>query len=145
RTPRGPRTRTARRSLLRRDAAAWWPTRRTRNPDASRPVDRPACPCPHPMVPRARAGIRPARSGTESRARWSPAPAVPHSRSLHVLHLLAQALQFFLDHHHRVRDLDVVGLRADGIALAVHLLEQEVQLAPRELAAVHQRAELIEV
>src|SRR5262249_38304805 len=145
RSPRATRTRTARPPAPPRAWAAWSPRPRTGTPAAPSPGARPACPCPRPTGRTAPAGTRRARRRRGCGRGRPRAPPPCRPRSFHVLHLLAQALDLVLHHHHRVGDLDVVGLGADGVGLAVHLLEQEVELAPRQLGAVHQGPELVEV
>src|SRR5262245_51208553 len=108
-------------------AAAWSPRSRTSIPAARAAGARRACPCPLPKARRARAGTRPERTPGAS----VPRPRVRRPGSLHVLDLLAQAFQLFLDDDHRPADLHVVGLGADGIGFTVHLLKQEIQLATR--------------
>src|SRR3972149_5771794 len=50
------------------------------------------------------------------------------ARLLDVLDLLTETFQFTLDSNHRAGDLQVVGLGADGVGLAPHLLEEEFEL-----------------
>ena len=59
--------------------------------------------------------------------------------SFYVLHLLPQFLDLGLGRHHRLGDGNVLGLGGDGVDLPVHLLDDEVQLAPRpgEVDGVH--------
>src|SRR5688572_3854223 len=62
-----------------------------------------------------------------------------------ILDLLAHPLELRLGVDDELRDAEAVGLGADGVDLAVHLLQQKVQLAPARLGAVHQRRPVREV
>src|SRR6266508_1600576 len=96
-------------------------------------------------------------SGWRARSRWAsvvlPAPegadrmrSSPGARSsFDILHLLAQPLDLRLRRHHDRGDLGALRLRADGVHLAVHLLDEEVELAPGRLGALEQRPRLGEV
>src|SRR5262245_9598524 len=53
-----------------------------------------------------------------------------------ILHLLAHALELRLGIDDELRDAHTVGLGADGVDLAVHLLQQEIQLATTGLIAL---------
>ena len=59
--------------------------------------------------------------------------------------LLAQLLDLVLELDHDLGDHRVVALRAERVDLAVHLLEQEVELAPGQLGVDEQAPELVEV
>src|SRR5207249_10614431 len=65
--------------------------------------------------------------------------------SFDVLHLLADLLELRLHSddllgHHRVADL-----RPDGVDLAVHLLQQEIQAPPYRLSLSEERPELVQM
>lgn len=53
--------------------------------------------------------------------------------SFKILDLLAETLKLSLKIYDQVRELCISGLRPDRIHLSVHLLEQEVELAPHRL------------
>src|SRR5437660_1449964 len=65
--------------------------------------------------------------------------------SFHVLHLFAKLLQLGFQRDDFARDHTVVGLRADGVHLAVHLLRQEIERAPDRLLRLHAVVELLKV
>src|SRR5262249_25935115 len=73
------------------------------------------------------------------------APGVIAPPLLDVLHQLANLLQRPLDLDDVPRDVDVAGLRADGVGLAEHLLGEELQLAAGALRLVDDVLELAEV
>src|SRR5512135_3580505 len=50
-----------------------------------------------------------------------------------VLDVLADALQLVLDGQALAGDADILGLRGQGVGLAVELLSQEIELAPDRL------------
>src|SRR5688572_24292307 len=58
---------------------------------------------------------------------------------LDILDLLPHLLEFGLGVDDQLRDAEAVGLRADGVDLPVHLLEQEIELAPARLRALGER------
>ena len=66
----------------------------------------------------------------------------PHRAHSDVLDLLADLFQLRLDLHDGAGLLKIVALRADGVGLAVHLLQQEVELAADGPAACKQAVEL---
>src|SRR6266567_8258182 len=66
-------------------------------------------------------------------------------RSFQILHLLAELLDHGLELKPDVRQLDIVRLRAQRIALAVELLRQEIELAPDWPAGLEQMARLRDV
>src|SRR5687767_14581803 len=72
---------------------------------------------------RARTVDFPAPEGPDTTTRFG-------SRSLNVLHLLAHALDLFLERHHLVGHRRRRGLAADGVHLAGHLLREEVEPLP---------------
>src|SRR4051812_20960414 len=80
-----------------------------------------------------------------------PAPEGPEttirfgSRSLNVLHLLADPLDLFLERHHLVHDRGAHRLAADGVDLARHLLGQEVETLAAGGVAGNGRAGLRDV
>ena len=78
--------------------------------------------------------VLPAPDGAE-RTRSSPGPA----RSLDILHLLAHALDLGLEGDDHAGDLGALRLRAGRVHLAVHLLDEEVELASGGLARGEQR------
>src|SRR5687767_8636058 len=57
---------------------------------------------------------------------------------LDILHLLPHLLEFGLGVDDQLGDAQAVGLRPDGVDLAVHLLEKKVELAAARLRAVGQ-------
>src|SRR5437764_1323877 len=59
---------------------------------------------------------------------------------LDILDLLAHLLELRLGRDDEFRNPQAVGLRADRVDLAVHLLEQEIELASARLVAVAERA-----
>src|SRR5689334_4927753 len=65
--------------------------------------------------------------------------------SFDVLHLLAHLLERGLGRDHGLGDLQVVRLGADGVHLAVDLLDQEIQRAAHRLVTGEEDAELGEV
>src|SRR5262245_38434950 len=68
---------------------------------------------------------------TKRRPRWPCGAAL-----LNVLHLLAHPLELRLHVDDDRRDLEAFGLRPDRVDLAVHLLQQEVELPAARLRAV---------
>src|SRR2546422_7524630 len=106
RTPRVTESDTPARLAHRGAAVEWWPRRNTRRPAAPR------------------AG--PARSSSCRRPKARTRRRRP--ASLEVLQLLPEFLQFALHRDHRLRDRGVVGLRADRVDLAQHLLREEPEL-----------------
>src|SRR4051812_22249789 len=68
----------------------------------------------------------------------------PHA-SLDILDLLAQLLELGLRRDDQLRDADTVGLGPDGVDLAIHLLQQEVQLAAARFRAVAEGVPVHEV
>src|ERR1051325_7412245 len=54
-----------------------------------------------------------------------------------VLQLFSDFLEFFLHGDNLVRDLRAAGLGTDRVHLAVHLLNKEIEAAPRAFFAVH--------
>src|SRR5262245_10120942 len=66
-------------------------------------------------------------------------------RSLDILNLLAHLLELRLCRDDELRYAKTVGLRAHRVDLAVHLLEQEIELAPARLRAVGERAPMRDV
>src|SRR5688500_17314293 len=62
-------------------------------------------------------------------------------RLLKILHLLANLLEHALGGQRRLAELEIVGLRADGVHLAVELLDQEVERASHRPALVESQAE----
>src|SRR3972149_11089013 len=67
------------------------------------------------------------------------------ARLLDVLDLLTETFQFTLDSNHRAGDLQGVGLGADGVGLAPHLLEEEFELPSDRAFPRHRLPELAEV
>src|SRR5205814_2475682 len=65
--------------------------------------------------------------------------------SLDVLHLFAKLFQLRLQGDDLARDQTVVGLRADRVHLAVHLLRQEIESAPDRFLGLHTVVELLEM
>src|SRR5205809_4975429 len=64
---------------------------------------------------------------------------------LNVLHLLAHLFELRLGRNDQFRDPEAVSLRADRVDLAIHLLQQEVELAAAGLVAVAQRVPVCDV
>src|SRR5918995_1646158 len=61
---------------------------------------------------------------------------------LKILNLLANLLQGGLGSERRLAHLEIIGLGADRVHLAIQLLQQEVELAPERAALVEQQREL---
>ncbi len=59
--------------------------------------------------------------------------------------MLADPLKLGLEHHDLARDRRIVGLRSDGVDLAVHLLRHEIQGAPDRLRTLQNLGELSEM
>src|SRR5512134_63542 len=55
-----------------------------------------------------------------------------------ILDLLAHSLELRLGVDDEFRDAEAIGLGADGVDLAVHLLQQKIQLAAARLVAIDQ-------
>src|SRR3977135_1616333 len=66
-------------------------------------------------------------------------------RSFQILHLLAELLDHGLELKPNVRQLDIVRLRAQRIALAIELLRQEIELAPDRPTGLDEMARLRDV
>src|SRR5687767_15954779 len=64
---------------------------------------------------------------------------------LDILDLLPHLLEFGLGVDDQLRNAEAVGLRADGVDLPVHLLEQEIELPAAWLWPVGQRRPVREV
>src|SRR5688572_25300012 len=64
---------------------------------------------------------------------------------LDILNLLPHLLEFGLGVDDQLRNAEAVGLRADGVDLPVHLLEQEIELPAAWLGTVGQRRPVREV
>src|SRR5512139_3134607 len=62
-----------------------------------------------------------------------------------ILHLLPHLLELRLDADDRLGDAEAVGLGADRVDLAVHLLEEEVQFPAARLGSVRKRRPLLHV
>src|SRR5262245_48191156 len=73
--------------------------------------------------------FRAGRSELRLRRALAAAAARGRAPSLNVLHLLAKLLELDLHRHDRVAHRGVHGLRAHGVRLAEHLLNEEVELA----------------
>ena len=81
-------------------------------------------------ISRRRSVLFPAPEGPE---RITTLPEDAFAISFHVLDHLADALDRRFDFNHLASDLDVVGLRADRVRLARHLLGKEIELPPGAL------------
>ena len=77
-----------------------------------------------------------------SRPRW---PCALSAALLDILDLLPHLLELRLGVDDQLRDAQAVGLGADGVDLAVHLLEQEIELPAARLRAVGQRVPVHQV
>src|SRR3989304_10346322 len=67
-----------------------------------------------------------------------PKPMLISRGSLNILDLLAHALELALHRDDRPGDLEVVGLRAGGVDLAAHLLQDELQPAAHRAIGVQE-------
>src|SRR5437016_14597919 len=65
--------------------------------------------------------------------------------SLDILHLLAHLLELRFRRDHELGDSKTVGLRSHRVDLAVHLLQQEVELASARLGSVDERRQVRDV
>src|SRR5688500_6099673 len=86
--------------------------------------------------------VLPVPDGAEtmnSRPRRAAAPL------LDILNLLPHLLEFGLGVDDQLRNAEAVGLGADGVDLAVHFLEQEIELPAARLGTVGQRRPVREV
>src|SRR5262245_15865939 len=77
--------------------------------------------------------------------RCVPDPPPPFARLLKVLRLLTHLLDYALGGERRLAELEVVGLGADGVDLAIQLLDQEIERPADRTALVEERRELVEV
>src|SRR5262245_10040170 len=77
--------------------------------------------------------------------RCVPDPPPPFARLFKVLRLLPHLLDYALGGERRLAELEVVGLGADGVDLAIQLLDQEIQRPADRTALVEERPELVEV
>src|SRR5258708_675624 len=76
--------------------------------------------------------VLPVPDGADTMNRW-PRPL------LDILNLFAHLLELGLRRNDQLRHMQAVGFRAHGVDLAVHLLEQEVQLAAAGLRTIGKR------
>src|SRR5687768_3074659 len=75
---------------------------------------------------------------------WS-AGALAEAGLLDILDLLAHLFEFGLGVDDQLRDAQAVGLRTDGVDFAVHLLQEEIELAPAGLGSTGQRGPVRQV
>src|SRR5688572_3683071 len=106
------------------------------------------CKCGTFCASRSTSVVFPVPDGAETMNNWprreaatGPLPAAPSAWPglFDILDLLAHLLEFGLGVDDQLRDAETVGLRADGVDLAVHLLQQEIELAPARLRALGER------
>src|SRR5437870_3680422 len=71
--------------------------------------------------------------------------AVVAGASLDILHLLAQLLELRLRRDNQLRHPQPVGFRSHRVHFAIHLLQQEIELAAARLGAVGERAPVRDV
>src|SRR5713101_9201556 len=84
--------------------------------------------------------VLPAPDGAETMKRRPRDPLTdPLPVSLDILHLLAQLLELGLRRDDELGYAEAIGFRPHRIHLAVHLLQQKVELPPARLGAVRQR------
>src|SRR5437867_4630270 len=82
--------------------------------------------------------VLPAPDGADT-MNSKPARPEPVEGLFDILDLLAHLLELRLRRDDELRDPEAVGLGAHRVHLAVHLLQQEVELAPARLRRVGQR------
>src|SRR5215212_7781871 len=75
----------------------------------------------------------------------SPRSRAASRASLNILDLLAHLLEFRLRVDDQLRHVQAIGFRTDGVHLAVHLLQQEIELAAARLGAARERIPMREV
>src|SRR5687768_3263468 len=65
--------------------------------------------------------------------------------SLDILHLLAHAFELGFGFDDQLGDVQAIGFGANGVDLAVHLLEQKIELAPARFDRPRQRVPMLQV
>ena len=143
------RTRTARRPTRSRAAGASWPRSRTTHSGRAATSRSTSVPLPAPDGPESTSRKPPRLEAERDRRRRRCARGCGRIRCRHAHSTFCtcsrrRSISSFITITAR-GDLDVVGLGADRVGLAVHLLQQEVELAARQLRPLDQRAELVEV
>src|SRR5688572_32793333 len=103
------------------------------------------CSCGTARTSRSTSVALPVPDGAEtmnSRPRRAGACAAP---LFDILDLLSHFLEFGLGVDDQLRNAQAIGLRPDGVDLAVHLLQQEIELPSARLGAVGKRLPVGEV
>src|SRR5205814_3713736 len=90
-------------------------------------------------------GAETMKSRPRPRAESRGLPRAESRGLFNVLHLLAHLLELRLRVDDQFRDAETVGLRADRVHLAVHLLQEEIELPAARLGPLGQRIPVREV